>query len=348
MVSTLTAETATGDDRVGTRSPMRLLLSRPEVGSLIGAVAVLVLFLAVAPTFRSTAAVGTVLYQSASIGIMAVSVAMLMIGGEFDLSAGVAATTSGLTAALTSWNFGLNVWVGVLIALAVSLAIGVFNGWLLMKTGLPSFLVTLGTFFVLQGVNLAVTRLVTGNVASAPISDMDGFESAKAVFGSTFSIGPVQVKILVVYWILLTAIAAWVLLRTRFGNWVFAVGGDAAAARAVGVPVRLTKIVLFMFVGFTAWILGMHLLFEYSVVQSGEGVGKEFIFIIAAVVGGCLLTGGYGSIVGASLGALVFGMTQLGINYAGWNPDWFRTFLGVMLLLATLVNMYVKKKADAR
>jgi simple sugar transport system permease protein len=348
MVSTLTAETTTGDDRVGTRSPLRLLLSRPEVGSLIGAVAVLVLFLAVAPTFRSTAAVGTVLYQSASIGIMAVSVAMLMIGGEFDLSAGVAATTSGLTAALTAWNFGLNVWVGVLIALAVSLAIGVFNGWLLMKTGLPSFLVTLGTFFVLQGVNLAVTRLVTGNVASAPISDMDGFESAKKVFGSTFSIGPVQVKILVVYWILLTAIAAWVLLRTRFGNWVFAVGGDAAAARAVGVPVRLTKIVLFMFVGFTAWILGMHLLFEYSVVQSGEGVGKEFIFIIAAVVGGCLLTGGYGSIVGASLGALVFGMTQLGINYAGWNPDWFRTFLGVMLLLATLVNMYVKKKADAR
>ena len=146
---------------------------------------------------------------------------------------------------------------------------------------------------------------------------------------------------------LLTAIAAYVLLRTRVGNWIFAVGGDAAAARAVGVPVTAVKIGMFMFVGFCAWMLGMHLLFEYSVVQSGEGVGKEFIFIIAAVVGGCLLTGGYGSVVGAAIGALVFGMTQLGINYANWNPDWFRTFLGVLLLVATLVNMYVKRRADA-
>jgi simple sugar transport system permease protein len=137
-------------------------------------------------------------------------------------------------------------------------------------------------------------------------------------------------------------------LRTRAGNWIFAVGGDAAAARAVGVPVRATKIWLFMAVGFCAWLSGMHLLFQFNTVQSGEGIGKEFIFIIAAVIGGCLLTGGYGSVVGASIGALIFGMTQLGINYAGWNPDWFRTFLGVMLLLATLVNVYVKKKADLR
>jgi simple sugar transport system permease protein len=103
-----------------------------------------------------------------------------------------------------------------------------------------------------------------------------------------------------------------------------------------------------MAVGLAAWFSGMHLLFEYNSLQSGEGVGKEFIFIIAAVIGGCLLTGGYGSIVGASVGALIFGMTQLGITYAGWNPDWFKTFLGVMLLLATIVNTYVKRKADAR
>lgn len=344
---TATAEAST-DDRVGTRSATRLLLSRPEVGSLIGAAVVLILFLSVAPTLRTTAAIGTVLYQSATIGIMAVAVSLLMIGGEFDLSTGVAATTSGLAASMTAWYFGLNVWVGILVALLLSLSIGAANGWLLMKTGLPSFLVTLGTFFVLQGVNLAVTRIVTGGVASPVISDMQGFASAKKIFGSAFSIGPVRINILVVYWILLTVIASVVLLRTRIGNWIFAVGGDAAAARAVGVPVRATKIGLFMFVGFSAWLLGQHLLFQYSVVQSGEGVGKEFIYIIAAVVGGCLLTGGYGSVIGASVGALVFGLTQLGINYAGWNPDWFRTFLGVMLLLATIVNMYVKRKVDSR
>jgi simple sugar transport system permease protein len=339
---------AARDDRVANRSLAARLLSRPEVGSLIGAIVIFVLFMAVASPFRNVANVGTILYGASTIGIMAVPVALLMIGGEFDLSAGVAATTSGLSASLIAWNFGLNVWLGIALALVVSVAVGAFNGWLLFKTGLPSFLVTLGTFFVLQGANLGVTRLLTGNVATAQISDMDGFASAQKIFGSEVTLGPVNLKVTVLYWVVLTVIAAYVLLRTRVGNWIFAVGGDAAAARAVGVPVRATKIGLFMAVGFCAWLSGMHLLFQFNTVQSGEGVGKEFIFIIAAVIGGCLLTGGYGSVVGASIGALIFGMTQLGINYAGWNPDWFKTFLGAMLLLATIVNLYVKKKADLR
>jgi simple sugar transport system permease protein len=306
------------------------------------------LFMVVAVPFRNVANIGTILYGASTIGIMAVPVALLMIGGEFDLSAGVTVTTSGLAASLIAWNFGLNVWVGVILALALSLAVGAFNGWLLFRTGLPSFLVTLGTFFVLQGVNLGVTRLLTGNVATANITDMDGYASARNVFGSEVVLGPVTLKVTVLYWIVLTLIAAHILLRTRIGNWIFAVGGDAAAARAVGVPVKATKIGLFMGVGLCGWLSGMHLLFQFNTVQSGEGVGKEFIFIIAAVIGGCLLTGGYGSVIGASIGALIFGMTQLGINYAGWNPDWFKAFLGVMLLMATIVNVYVKRKADQR
>ena len=91
----------------------------------------------------------------------------------------------------------------------------------------------------------------------------------------------------------------------------------------------------------------MHNLFQYSTVQSGQGVGYEFIYIIAAVIGGCLLTGGYGSVVGAALGALIYAMTNLGITYAGWDVDWLKTFLGVMLIGAVLVNMWVKKRAEA-
>lgn len=343
-----TVTTTPADDRVGTRSALSTILARPEVGALIGAIAVAVLFFAVAPAFRNVDNIGTILYGSSTIGIMAVVVALLMIGGEFDLSAGVAVTTSSLMAAHTAWYFSLNVWAGIGAALVLSLAIGAFNGWLLHVTGLPSFLVTLGTFFVLQGVNLAMTRLIAGGVSSNSLNDLDGFDSAKAVFASSWSLGPIEVKIPVIYWIVLTIIGALLLLRTRYGNWIFAVGGDSAAARAVGVPVFLTKISLFMGVGFGAWLLGMHLLFEYNNVQSGQGVGNEFIYIIAAVIGGCLLTGGYGSVVGASIGALIFGMTQLGITYAGWNPDWFKTFLGVMLIASVLVNMYVKRKAEGR
>jgi simple sugar transport system permease protein len=347
MASTLTAPPSV-DDRVSKRSLGARLLSRPEVGSLVGAIVILVFFLITAPTFRDLGVSGTIIYNSALIGVMAVPVALLMIGGEFDLSAGVAVTTAGLTAALFAYQFSTNVWVGVLVSLLVMLAIGAFNGWLLMRTGLPSFLVTLGTFFILQGLNLGVTRMLTGGVSSSPISDMDGFNSAQKVFASDFNLGPVNVKILVVWWILFVAVASWVLLKTKIGNWIFAVGGDAAAARAVGVPVKRVKIGLFMTVGFFAWFSGMHLLFSQNSVQSGEGVGKEFIYIIAAVVGGCLLTGGYGSVVGSAIGALIFGMTQLGVVYAGWNADWFKAFLGVMLLLATIVNLVVKKRADLR
>jgi simple sugar transport system permease protein len=348
MASTITSP-ASADDRVSSRSIGARLLSRPEIGSLVGAAVILVFFLIAAPPFRDINNTGTILYQAALIGVMAVPVSLLMIGGEFDLSAGVAVTTSGLTAGIFAYQLSLNVWVGLIVALALSLAIGAFNGWLLMRTGLPSFLVTLGTFFILQGLNIAVTRLTSGAVASNSISDMDGFSSAKAVFASEFKIGGVTIKIIVVWWIVFVAIAAWVLLRTQIGNWIFAVGGDAAAARAVGVPVKKVKIGLFMAVGFFAWFAGMQLLFvQNGVVQSGEGVGKEFLFIIAAVVGGCLLTGGYGSVVGGAVGALIFGMVQLGVVYAGWNADWFKTFLGVMLLLATIVNLVVRRQAEAR
>jgi simple sugar transport system permease protein len=343
-----TVTTTPTESRVVTRSAVVTSLGRPEVGAFIGAVTVAVLFFVVAPAFRHAANIGTILYGSSTIGIMAVAVALLMIGGEFDLSAGVAVTTSGLAAAHITWYFVLNVWVGVLLALLLSLGIGAFNGWLLHRTGLHSFLVTLGTFFVLQGVNLAVTRFVAGGVSSNSLNDMDGFVSAKAVFASSFSLGPVTIKITVIYWVVLTVLASLLLLRTRFGNWIFSAGGEPEAGRAIGVPVKATKIILFMGVGFCGWLLGMHMLFEYNNVQSGQGVGNEFIYIIAAVIGGCLLTGGYGSVVGASIGALIFGMTQLGISYAGWDPDWFKTFLGIMLILATVVNLYIRKKADAR
>jgi simple sugar transport system permease protein len=144
------------------------------------------------------------------------------------------------------------------------------------------------------------------------------------------------------------ALGSWILLRTRVGNWIFAAGGNQDSARAVGVPVPMVKIGLFMGVGFLAWFYGMHLLFNFSSVQSGLGIGNEFIYIIAAVVGGCLLTGGYGSAIGAAIGAFIFGMTTQGIVFAGFDPNWFYTFLGAMLLLAVLVNLYVKNYASTR
>jgi simple sugar transport system permease protein len=343
-----TAPASAPDERVGRRNPLQKLLGRPEVGALVGAVVLFIFFSAVSSTFLQPNAFATVRYGSSTIGIMAVGVSLLMIGGEFDLSAGVAVISSALTASLFSWNFGVNVWVGVVLALVVSLGIGFINGWIQSRTKLPSFIVTLATFLMLTGLNLALTRAIGGAVSSPSISRMDGFSAAKAIFASSVSIAGVEVKITVFYWIVLVLIASWILLRTRVGNWIFSVGGDANAARAVGVPVTRTKIGLFMGVGFCGWLLGMHNLFAFDAVQSGEGVGNEFLYIIAAVIGGCLLTGGYGSAIGGAIGAFIFGMANKGIVYAQWNPDWFKFFLGLMLLMATIVNLIVKNRAERK
>ncbi|MEV4256470.1 ABC transporter permease [Spirillospora sp. NPDC049652] len=337
---------AARDERVARRDPLRRLLVRPELGALIGAVALFVFFSVTADAFLRAPSFSTVLYASSTFGIMAVGVSLLMIGGEFDLSAGVMVTSAALVASLVSFQFTLNVWAGVAVSLAVTLALGVLNGLLFVWTKLPSFIVTLATFLMLAGANLGVTKAVTGNVASDSIRDMDGFASAKSVFASEVAVGGVNVNVTVFWWLGFTAVATWILLRTRAGNWIFAVGGNAPAARAVGVPVARTKIALFAGVAFCAWFSGMHLLFAFATVQSGEGVGNEFFYIICAVIGGCLLTGGYGSAIGAAIGAFIFGMVNKGIVYADWNPDWFRFFLGAALLAATVVNHLVRRRAE--
>ena len=324
------------------------VLARPEIGALVAAIVIGIFFLIVAPPFRSAESLATVLYQSATIGIVAVAVGMLMIGGEFDLSAGVMVTTAGLVNAMFSYQYNVNLWVGAAVSLVFALILGFLNGFLVMKTGIASFLITLGTFFILQGVNLGVTKLVTGSVSTPDINTMNGFSSLAKVFASTFTIGSVRLSIIVVWWFVFVALASWVLLRTKIGNWIYAVGGNQASARAVGVPVLKVKVGLFMTVSFLGWFMGMHTLYNFNTIQAGNGVGNEFLYIIAAVVGGTLLTGGYGNAIGAAIGSFIFGMTSLCIVYAGWDPNWFRAFLGVMLLLAVLVNLYVKKLSTTR
>src|SRR6266540_5263985 len=285
------------DERVARKSLLSRLLARPEMGALVGAIVIYIVFFIVAVPFREATSLATVLYQSSTYGIPAVAVAMLMIGGEFDLSAGVAVTSSALVASMFSYQFTANMWVGVAVSLVVTLGIGFVNGYLVVKTGIPSFLVTLGTFFMLRGLNLAMTKVITGNVATNDVSNVDGFGSAQNVFASQFTVGGVSVRITLLWWVLFVAVATWVLLRTRVGNWIFAVGGSAPSSRAVGVPVKRVEIGLFMAVSFLCWFTGMHTLFAFNTVQSGLGVGNEFIYIVAAVVGGCLLTGGFGSAI---------------------------------------------------
>ncbi|GAA3233444.1 ABC transporter permease [Pseudonocardia petroleophila] len=334
------------DERVARVGLLRRLVLRPEIGSLIGAVILFVLFAVSSTQFYSLAGISNWLDPASLFGIMAVAVAMLMIGGHFDLSAGVLTGTAGLATAVMTTQWGLNIWVALLVSLVICLGVGFVNGYLVTRTGLPSFIITLATFLMLQGLNLAVTKLITGTVSVGGMAQVPFFDTVRPLFASRINVLGVDFKIQILWWVLVVAIGAWVLAKTRFGNWTFAVGGDPVASRNIGVPAARTTITLFMGVGACAWLVGSLKLMEQTSVQTSQGFGEELIYIVAAVIGGCLLTGGYGSVIGAAIGALIFGMTSQGIVYAGLDSDWFKFFLGAMLLLAVLANQYVRRYAE--
>jgi simple sugar transport system permease protein len=333
------------DDRLAQVGLVTKLLRRPELGALLGALAVGIFFAATAESFRTLGGVANWTDVASTLGIMAVVVALLMIGGEFDLSAGAMTGTCGLLLGLLTTEWGFSMWPGIIVTFAFAALVGFTNGYMVMKTKLPSFIVTLATFFILQGINLGFTKEITGTVRVAGLAEVPGANSAEILFSSTFW-EPHNFRISVIWWLAVTVLATWMLARTRFGNWIFAVGGDANAARNVGVPVQRVKILLFMTVSMAAALVGIMIALRLGSIQAGQGIGEEFTYIIAAVVGGCLLTGGYGSAIGASLGALIVGMAFIGIQFSGWNTDWRFLFLGVILLMAVLVNNLVRKSAE--
>ena len=152
------------------------------------------------------------------------------------------------------------------------------------------------------------------------------------------------IPVSIIWFIALAALATWILLRTRVGNWIYASGGDANAARNSGVPVSHVKTGLFMLTATAAALVAILTVLDAGSTDARRGVQKEFEAIIAAVIGGCLLTGGYGSAIGAFVGAIIFGVVSIGLTYTSFDSDWFQVFLGGMLLTAVLFNNYIRRK----
>jgi simple sugar transport system permease protein len=148
---------------------------------------------------------------------------------------------------------------------------------------------------------------------------------------------------LIVWALFMIFLGHFILTRTQFGNWIFAAGGDAESARNSGVPVNKVNILMFLFTAFSAAVFAACLVMEFGSAGADRGLLKEFEAIIAVVIGGALLTGGYGSVIGAALGALIFGVVQQGLFFAGVESSLFRVFLGVILLFAVILNTYIRR-----
>ncbi len=354
------------DERVKTEPLISRLMKRPELGAIAGLILVTLFFMITADGSMFTlSGILNFLSPAAQLGILAIAAALLMIGGEFDLSIGSMVAFAGMIFGACVVNAHLPLVVAIPLTLLFAALIGMANGLVVLRTGLPSFIVTLAGLFMLRGLSLVGLKWLTGGstqlrgVREAVAHDFLTPFFAGDAFGGLFrwaaahgyietfangdpTVPGVPVEIL---WFLgLAALATWVLLRTPAGNWIFAAGGDANAAANSGVPVRRVKISLFMITAACAALLAVMQVIDAGSTGARRGFQKEFEAIIAAVIGGCLLTGGYGSAIGAFFGSIIFGMVVIGLTYTGFDQDWFQVFLGGMLLLAVIFNNAIRKR----
>lgn len=333
-------------ERMRRTSLLRQIFVRPETGAVAGSVAVWIFFaITTSSSFLTLLGTSSYLTVSADIAIQAIPVALLMIAGEFDLSIGSTMGACGMTIAILSVQYGWNLWAAIFAAFVLAILIGLLNGYLVTRTGLPSFIITLGTSYILLGTTTGLTSALTGLTQVSGVDKTAGYSSASLFFASKANIGGAAFPVDILWALIIVVLATWLLLGTSFGNWIFGVGGDANAARNVGVPVGRVKILLFVGTAVFSCLLATIQVLTFTSSQVLLGQNNQFLAIVAAVIGGVLLTGGYGSAIGALFGALAFGIVQQGIVFAGVDANWYYTFIGVILLLAVLLNTYVRKLA---
>lgn len=318
---------------------MTHLLRRPETGAFAAFLLTYLFFALATPGTGFVSLNGTAgwLNLAAELGIVAIPVGLLMISGEFDLSIGSTVGAASMILALGTNQFGAPTWPMIGLALMAGAVIGLANGLAVVKTKLPSFIVTLATNFIVIGATMGLSRLIA-NVTSSSIFASD---SAKLAFAARFG----QANISILWWVLVAYIGYRILAKSSFGNWIYATGGNEDAARAAGVPVERVKIVLFVATGVCAALVGVLQGIQWNSGNSTYGMGYVFQAPIVVVIGGVLLTGGYGSVLGIVFGTALFGVISSGIFYTGWNTDWIQLFLGLLLALAVLANNYVRRLA---
>lgn len=354
------------DERLKKVSTLTYLLRRPELGAVAGLALVTIFFIFTAnPAMFTLAGIMNFMAPAAQLGILAIGAALLMIGGEYDLSIGSMVAFAGLVFGTALVVLQLPLSVAILIAMGFAVCVGITNAQITIRTGLPSFIVTLAFLFILRGLTLVGLKWASGGstqlrgmreaAANSPLAPLFSGEAFPGLFSWLAETGVIArlpngapqvpgVPVEILWFIAIALGATWLLLRTRFGNWIFASGGDAWAAQKSGVPVRRVKTTLFIMTAMCATLVAILTVLDAGSTDARRGFQKEFEAIIAAVIGGCLLTGGYGSAIGAFFGSIVFGMVLIGLTYTSIDQDWYLVFLGGMLLIAVIFNNVIRKR----
>ena len=307
------------------------LIRFKEIGALAGLAIVMIIFTILSDKFFTWANLVGVFTITSELGIIAIGVCFLMISGEFDLSVGSVFAIAPMIGALLGQT-GIPLFLAFFVGLFVAAVIGYINGVLVCKTGIPSFIVTLGSMMFFRGVLLAVSGgFPITYVGEAPFLDALGGRT----IGGMRSSG--------IWLIISTLIFSVILNRTKFGNHVSSVGGNPGTAKAVGINVKRVKIINFMICSVMAGLAGFTMFGRFYSIDPTAGQLLELEAIASAVIGGALLTGGYGSIIGAFLGAFLIGVMRTGLILAGAPAYWYQAFIGVVLVISVIMNTRIRK-----
>jgi simple sugar transport system permease protein len=315
----------------------------PEIITLFTVVIIFVFFAVATDTFLSAYALSNILTFGSITGIVVVGVAFLMISGEFDLSVGS-------TLAVGSYVFALALVanvpaiVAMLLALLVCALLGLINGLIVAYSRIPSFIVTLGTLFAYRGLARILGQGVAVKYTPAELPAFFTYLNGSLTpFNNLFEPAG-NFRASIVWFIALVVVMTIVLERTRYGNWTFATGGNPSAARSLGVNVKRIKIMNYVLSGCLAGLAGILIFSQRNSATPLAGVGLELICVAAAVIGGVRLTGGYGTIIGASIGVLLLSMLEQGLALMGIPNEIFRAVAGFIIILTVVVNTYLRKE----
>ncbi len=315
------------------------LIRRPEAGAFLGMAFVFAFFsIFGGATFTSFAGAASWFNVAANLGIIAIPIGFLMIAGELDISIGAMVPAASMSMGIISGFYDLPIMVGVALTLGFGGIVGWINGMIVVRTAVPSLIVTLGTLFAVAGLTLFMSIVLTDTTAvslAAPAW-------AKAVFGK-FYFGSYQV--IIAWWLGLTVIYIYFLHFSPWGNWLYAIGGDRESARNAGIPTNKFTILLFVLSSMSAAFVGLCQTILFNSAQVSTGMSFIFNTIISVVIGGVLLTGGFGSVIGIFFGTLTFAMVNQGIYYTDFDRNLSSLIVGVMLLIAVLMNNTFREMA---
>lgn len=301
----------------------------PEFGVILAFLVLLTIFSIFSSNFLTLRNITGILTIVSELGIVAIGVAFLMISGEFDLSVSSVYAFSGFIFVTLANKY--NSPLAFIITLVIAAFIGFCNGIITLRARIPSFIATLGMMLLLRGSLLAVTGGESVSYKSDAIMP--------TIFTRFIGYGFRPSHI---WFIALTVIFSIILTNTRYGNWVFATGGNKEVARAMGVNINKVKVTNFMLSALMASLSGCIVISRFSLANASFGTGMELEAIASAVIGGTFLTGGYGTIIGVFFGALLMGMMRTGLVMIGAPAYWYQTFVGAILIIAATINLKLR------